>query len=327
MSAATESSSSPGKRRVSSAPGRSRPIAAKRDPRAVHPLERLRVPGRAGEHERPVVLRLREVHVDVRPVAGLRRVGRPPGHLAQHERRLLRARRPLGGCEHPRAHRPGEQVGQGRQPVGGCREQVGVRRRRRARRRRVEPRCGRRAEQLLEHRVEHGEGRPEGAAGDPGCLDARAEGHHDVGEPPELGVGAVRHRDESTRAAVPLDRAQHLGAPAGGRHRDDREVGRGGRQERRARELDDDVRADGAVAARHDVGGVPARPHAEHEHPRGAERRQSLEAGDAGVEGVGELGERRGDQLEVGAKGGGVHGSSGWSFDEACRCVIAASGA
>ena len=99
--------------------------------------------------------------------------------------------------------------------------------------RRVEPLGGRRAEQLLEHRVEHRERRAERAAGDPGCLDARAERHHHVGEPPELGVRPVRHRDEPPGAAVPLDGAQHLGAPAGRRHRDDREVGRGGRQERR----------------------------------------------------------------------------------------------
>ena len=93
-------SAAPGTGTSSAAPG-SRPAGG--DDRAAAPfgpLHHLGLPGRSAQEQSPRPGELREVDVDVRPVAGLTGVGAHARHLSQHERRLLGRADPLGRGEH-----------------------------------------------------------------------------------------------------------------------------------------------------------------------------------------------------------------------------------
>ena len=88
------------------------PTTTKRLPRSRIHCAAARVEPRAGEHQRPVVEGLGEVHVDVVPVAGLATVGGAARPFAQHQRALQRVADALGRGQQPGAVRTAEHFGQ-----------------------------------------------------------------------------------------------------------------------------------------------------------------------------------------------------------------------
>ena len=157
-----------------------------------HPRHDRRVEAGAGEQQRAVVERLRQVDVDVQPVPRLARVGGATRALAQHEGALLGGRHPLGRRDRECGGTLGQQIGDGGHPQVAPFEQIlaGVGRSSHGadHRRALAPRQGRLELEQQDERV------LEGSAGHPADLVAGEHRHDVVGHPLDRGAGTVRER-------------------------------------------------------------------------------------------------------------------------------------